>query len=302
VHAYGFAGVGVSLLGDVSNEPLDAVLTLQRADTRVVYEASGVVVRVDGQLAHKVLSGKRHARAARGCEMHALACAVAPKHVAPLLGVRERTDSITLIMRYGEPVNFAEMSVDAWMRASMQLLEGLELLHAHNIVHRDIKPGNLLLVDGRLCLTDFDASMLLLPSHSKHVPTASVAVNVARQGGGTCGYYAPEIDVHDRDALHRFTFADDVYAAGVTIGHGNPNCYLIRNADMQGVYEDMQLELAAFRPSAREALVRVRAALTSLRAATKAAKVTGAVPMRGVRQKVAAAGAIGDENAVANVR
>lgn len=40
-----------------------------------------------------------------------------------------------------------------------QLIDGIEFLHFHKTIHRDIKPGNLLISsDGTLKITDFGVS------------------------------------------------------------------------------------------------------------------------------------------------
>ncbi|WP_433678730.1 serine/threonine-protein kinase [Nocardia sp. CA-119907] len=63
-----------------------------------------------------------------------------------------------------------------------QIASGLQQLAEVAVVHRDLTPGNVLLVDGRWCLTDFGISRDL----SERTSTAT------RRGEGTFEYMAPE--------------------------------------------------------------------------------------------------------------
>lgn len=88
-------------------------------------------------------------------------------------------------------------------RLARDLLSALAAIHAGGIVHRDVKPGNLLFdADGRACLTDFgiarleDATAL---TQTGHIP-------------GTQRYMAPELWQGD-PATER----SDLYAAGVVL-------------------------------------------------------------------------------------
>jgi len=71
-----------------------------------------------------------------------------------------------------------------------QMAEGLSAAHAHGVVHRDLKPGNLRLTDdGRLKILDFGLAKLRLPV----TPTAPTESLSGTQGmAGTLLYMAPE--------------------------------------------------------------------------------------------------------------
>jgi serine/threonine protein kinase len=50
------------------------------------------------------------------------------------------------------------LSVDEAIRITRQVAGGLDFAHRQGIVHRDIKPGNILLHDGEALLADFGSS------------------------------------------------------------------------------------------------------------------------------------------------
>jgi serine/threonine protein kinase len=94
------------------------------------------------------------------------------------------------------PVRTAQIGAD--------LAEALGHVHRSGLVHRDVKPGNILLAhDGRVLLTDFGVARLVEGA----VPATATGITM-----GTAAYLAPE-----QVRGERVTGAADVYALGLVL-------------------------------------------------------------------------------------
>ncbi|MDQ3738770.1 MAG: serine/threonine protein kinase [Actinomycetota bacterium] len=97
------------------------------------------------------------------------------------------------------------LGIDESVRVGGQLLRALGAAHAAGIVHRDVKPSNILLdTNGNVKLADFGIA--------KRLDDLEAAVTAAGQFVGTPRYVAPE-----QAAGERATAATDLYAVGVVM-------------------------------------------------------------------------------------
>jgi serine/threonine-protein kinase len=106
----------------------------------------------------------------------------------------------------GGPLTVAE-AVDRILQAA----RGLEYAHAQGIVHRDIKPGNLLRdADGVVKVADLGLARLNAPDGG---PGGSTSLTQAGMVVGTADYMSPEQAVDSGEVDHRA----DIYSLGCTL-------------------------------------------------------------------------------------
>eukprot|EP01012_Entosiphon_sulcatum_P037971 TRINITY_DN4898_c0_g1_i1.p1 TRINITY_DN4898_c0_g1~~TRINITY_DN4898_c0_g1_i1.p1 ORF type:complete len:480 (-),score=121.06 TRINITY_DN4898_c0_g1_i1:81-1520(-) len=141
-------------------------------------------------------------------EMHLLQSLNHP-HIVRLLGFAKTESTGLIVMEfapggslYSLMREFRTISEDTMRRYTRQLLSGLVYLHSKGVVHRDIKPMNVLISgDGTVKLADFGASRQL-----------SDLSTVATGLMGTPVYMAPEAV-----RLMKVTRAGDIWSLGCTL-------------------------------------------------------------------------------------
>ena len=163
---------------------------------RVGEGATGVDYRAEGDVAVKVLRNTDPVVAKRFVREARLAATIESRHLVRILDVGDGF----FVMPYYPRGSLAEalpLAIDQVVRVAAEIAQGLDALHAAGIVHRDVKPSNVLLgVDGAV-LADFGLARGVDSTQLTH----------DGQLLGTAHYLAPEL-IEGAAA----TPASDVYA------------------------------------------------------------------------------------------
>ncbi|MGI8508973.1 MAG: serine/threonine-protein kinase, partial [Gemmatimonadaceae bacterium] len=133
--------------------------------------------------------------------------------IVPIYTVEESDDLVFFIMGlvHGDTIaqrlrDRGPMPADEVRRALREVADALAYAHARNVVHRDIKPDNVLLDSetGRAMVTDFGIARAVSEGNDTRLTTTGLAI-------GTPAYMSPEQCAGDRGVDGR----SDLYSLGV---------------------------------------------------------------------------------------
>jgi len=141
-----------------------------------------------------------------------LAAKLQHPHVVPLLTAGADGDLLYYVMPFikGESLRVklareGELPVGEALRVLREVTDALAYAHRNGVVHRDIKPDNVLLSEGHAVVTDFGVAKAVSASSGSSSSLTSLGIAL-----GTPAYMAPEQAAADPHTDHRA----DIYAVG----------------------------------------------------------------------------------------
>ena len=131
-------------------------------------------------------------------------------HIVDIYDAVIEADRSYLVMEYVPGVTLEAhagvnnlLPVNKVVEITFKCIRALEYAHNHGIIHRDIKPGNILLSkDGETKVSDFGAAY----QHRQGLETSQMA------GVGSPAYMSPE-----QIRMEKLTAQSDIYSLGVTM-------------------------------------------------------------------------------------
>jgi len=121
-------------------------------------------------------------------------------HILPLYDSGEDSGFVYFVMPYVEGESLRnrlererQLPLEETIRITCQVADALAYAHKHEVVHRDIKPGNILLVEDHAVVADFGIARALSTAGGRKITETGIAV-------GTPEYMSPE-QAYDDDEV-----------------------------------------------------------------------------------------------------
>src|SRR5215218_8472933 len=134
-------------------------------------------------------------------------------HIAKILDSGEREWLVYYVMSYVEGATLRErldtmrlLPIAETLRLAGDILEALDHAHGHGVIHRDVKPANIVLAAEGAVLLDFGIARAVVASGSDQLTRSGIAV-------GTSTYMSPEQITALADIDHR----SDLYSVGCVL-------------------------------------------------------------------------------------
>lgn len=134
-------------------------------------------------------------------------------HILPLFDSGEADGFLYYVMPYVEGPSLRDrldregpLPIDDAVRITGEVADALDHAHRHGVVHRDIKPGNILLQEGHALVADFGIAQFVESDLGERLTETGRSV-------GTPRYMSPEQASGERNVDRR----TDVYSLGCVL-------------------------------------------------------------------------------------
>lgn len=134
-------------------------------------------------------------------------------NILPLLESGEQRERLCFISPYADGGSLADRFVEGKqfdpegaVHIARQLAGALDYAHSQNVVHRDIKPGNVLFMEDRVMLCDFGVARAIIRSGGEELSSSGLLV-------GTPHYMSPE----QASGISKIDGGSDIYALACVV-------------------------------------------------------------------------------------